>query len=212
MIKSLWAHRMVLGVVAVVTATAFALSMYLSPVIAGSFDNMYPTMNAIWTCDDEGSQTPPHAGARFCQTDNSGVTYYYYSSISTLGQSRIANSLSNDFAGTDLSVSYDSTPSFSGGSETDIIYDQRDDVPDEKEGLAWCDDATECDQHYVAFESDTPSSALVCHESGHTVGLTHGSGAYPAQDNDDSDLGCLVTPVSYTLLGSHNEGQINATY
>lgn len=215
MVRKLRVRRLVLGIASLAFVSAVAFGVYLLPAVAGSFDNMYQTLNATWDCDDEGSSTPPDAGARFCQTDNSTLTFYSYSSISVTGRARISNSLNNDFDSTDLSVSYDSTPSFSGGSETDIIYDQRDDVPDDKDGLAWCDDSVsflKCDQHYVAFLSDTPSTALICHESGHAVGLTHGSDAYPARSDTSSTLGCLRNPVSPTTLGSHNEGEINATY
>ena len=57
-------------------------------------------------------------------------------------------------------------------------------------------------------------AASVCHESGHAVGLTHGSDAYPEQPDFNVYLGCMRSPVptAATTLGSVNVKEINATY
>lgn len=78
-----------------------------------------------------------------------------------------------------------------------------------------------CDQHYVRFDNSTPAQKVVCHESGHAVGLTHGSdadsGYYPDGSVDDADdsLACLQTPVSVfqtAKIGPHNTSEVNGTY
>ncbi len=80
---------------------------------------------------------------------------------------------------TDLTAIQESTPSYTGGSETDVIF-QYGYLPPEAAGMAWCDDAISSsvrDQHYAKFNTSSPSYALACHETGHTVGLTHGADA-----------------------------------
>ena len=116
----------------------------------------------------------------------------------------------------DLSVIRHKSPVYSGGSETDIIFEYRTDMPDPYLGFAWCDDAvnsTKCDQHYVAFDAATPPSSTACHEAGHAIGLTHGSEASPSQNLTSSSLGCMKTPTDGTAtLPSSVTDQINSTY
>jgi hypothetical protein len=171
-------------------------------------DNMFKTANYNPDCRD-GSLGDP-----FCQTDNATLTVFRQSSLSSTGRSNIAAALNNEYAPTDLSVSFPSTPSYSGSAETDIIY-QQGTVSGTADGIAWCNDAvssTKCDQHYNRFDSTSPSRALACHETGHAVGLTHGQQASPQLSNGDNSLGCMTTPVETSDLGSHNTNMINATY
>lgn len=171
-------------------------------------DNMVPTRNYIGSC---GTGSP---SSGFCQTDNATLTVYRESSLSSTGRTNIAAALNDEYAPTDLSVSFVSTPSYSGSAETDIIY-QQGTVSGTADGIAWCNDAvssTKCDQHYNRFDSASPSKALACHETGHAVGLTHGADAYPALSQGDNSLGCMTTPVETSDLGTHNTSMINATY
>lgn len=189
------------GIAGIVVGTAIAVA----------YDGIYPTAIANWTCQDNGNSSP---SGGFCLTDNSTLTVYVESSISWSGESTISGVLSSDFAPTDFSVTEESSGTYSGGSETDIIYQYRTDLPVGVAGVAWCDDAVssiECDQHYVAFDNSSPQAPLVCHETGHAVGLTHGDQAYPTQPVTNTDLGCMGQSV-VTTLGSYNQGQINATY
>ena len=81
-------------------------------------------------------------------------------------------------------------------------------------GWTWCDavaGSLQCDQHYAKFEYN-PGRALACHETGHAVGLTHGSDADPHVSDEQSDFACMRTPVVDELLGAHNASQINSTY
>ena len=108
------------------------------------------------------------------------------------------------------------TASYSGSSETDIIFLYRDDLPQGTAGRAWCDDALsdlKCDQHYAAFANVTPPTSTICHEAGHSIGLTHGQQASPVQDQDSDSFGCMKTPsAGNTTLPSHITDQINSTY
>lgn len=76
-----------------------------------------------------------------------------------------------------------------------------------------------CDQHYVLFDSDdygnNPDAPVICHEVGHTVGLTHGPDASsPALSYGDPLIGCMRTAplTTDTSIGVHNTGEINRIY
>jgi hypothetical protein len=171
-------------------------------------DNMMPTPNYLVVCGN-GS-----LGGPFCQTDNASLNVFREASITATGKANIAAALNEEYAPTDLGITFASTPSYSGSAETDIIY-QQGDVSGTAVGIAWCNDAVsalKCDQHYNRFDSSTPSKALACHETGHAVGLTHGQNASPALAQGDDSLGCMTTPVETSDLGTHNTWMINATY
>lgn len=130
------------------------------------------------------------------------------------GQPSIATTLNFQYTPTDLTVSYVASPSYSGSSETDIIY-QQGTIPGDFVGIAWCDDSIGgdlCDQHYVRFADPNPTVALSCHETGHAVGLTHPDNADPDQPSDDTLFGCLVSPATSSYLRIHNPTLINNTY
>jgi hypothetical protein len=120
---------------------------------------------------------------------------------------------------TDLSVSYPSSPSYSGSAETDIVYQvSTSGFSGTFIGWTWCDDAVDalrCDQHYARFRGTLQfDTELTCHESGHAVGLTHGADAYPRESDTASELGCMETPDYGNRPGlrSHNQSEINSTY
>lgn len=131
--------------------------------------------------------------------------------------------MSGSYNGTDLNTHYDSTPAFSGSSETDIIY--RSNVGDFGStnfiGYSWCDNYTastgniyDCDQQYVNLKYTSSTRSLACHETGHGVGLLHGTGAYPNKDDLDAVLGCMRSP-NYTAnqyLGRNQVDNINPLY
>ncbi|MFF7329070.1 hypothetical protein ACIQU5_03500 [Streptomyces sp. NPDC090306] len=119
---------------------------------------------------------------------------------------------------TDIAVSYPSSASYSGSSETDIVYQQSgSSMSGTTIGITWCDDAvssTKCDQQYVRFRYDSVDSELACHETGHALGLTHGAQASPKVGQTNSSLGCMETPDSThrTTYGSWQTEELNATY
>ncbi|WP_253916918.1 hypothetical protein [Streptomyces sp. MNP-20] len=189
-----------LAVSAVATA-AFAASQAYT-------DNMYPTDNADWTCRDSDY------GYEFCKTDNANLTVYRQGSLSASGKAKIKEMLGEQYSPTQLKVYIRNSGVYTGGSETDVIY-QNERIPGGWRGGTWCDDAIgnyKCDQQYVRFRYATPSYADTCHETGHAVGLTHGQDAAPKKDNKDRRLGCLVSPGTIKSLGSHNKEMINSTY
>lgn len=180
--------------------------------MAAPFDNMYPTLNAEWPCLDYS------AHGHFCQTDNKDLSVWMQGSLTSAAKSTIKSRLSNQYAPTDLVVSYPSSASYTGSSETDIVYQQSTSgMSGTTIGFTWCDDAvspSSCDQQYVRFRYDSIDAELACHETGHAVGLTHGRQASPAVSQTNSALGCMETPDygNRTGLGSNNIAEINATY
>ncbi|BBC34139.1 hypothetical protein SGFS_054330 [Streptomyces graminofaciens] len=205
------------------TVAAMVGSLFTGTVFtaqAASFDNMFKTENADWDCSDGD------AWDEYCRTDNGYLTFAIEPGMTDTGDADVRASLREEYGPTDLEV-HEHTGNeieYDGSSETDIIFDYNDpSLPAGILGIAWCNDATsdyECDQHYVSFDNSNsdPWKAVVCHETGHAVGLTHGHEAYPRQSQKDSDLGCMRTEgdeydtPSWTDLGSHNVGEINDIY
>lgn len=201
-------NKVVIRATAAAVVGVFYVSLAVDPVGADHGpDSMYPT-------SETGSCVDGTIGDPFCRTDNSFLTVFREASLGSGGQSSIATTLNFQYSPTDLTVSYVASPSYSGSSETDIIY-QQGEMPPDFIGMAWCDDAIGgdlCDQHYVRFLDANPTVALSCHETGHAVGLTHPDNADPDQPMDDPLFGCLVTPVNSAFLRIHNHQQINAAY
>lgn len=58
------------------------------------------------------------------------------------------------------------------------------------------------------------AKALICHESGHSIGLVHGQDADPGVSSTATSLECMKTPLDpgSRILGEHNVDQINANY
>lgn len=154
-----------------------------------------------------------------CQTDNAYLGYYMDSAdphkLESADRQAVTNVLTGMYASTVFTVVYDSSPTFSGSAETDIVY-QEGTVPGSDNGYTWCDDpstAYGCDQQYVWIESGYWTQGIVCHETGHAVGLTHGSQAYPVTANNSSILHCMRKPTPVDAdLGSNNKDNINSVY
>jgi hypothetical protein len=70
--------------------------------------------------------------------------------------------------------------------------------------------AEDCDQHYTAYDTTSPSYGLVCRETGHAVGLVHGASSDPQLADNNSDLGCMGTASAST--SSHDRTVIDNTY
>jgi hypothetical protein len=78
----------------------------------------------------------------FCKTDNASLTVYREGRLSGAGQSQVSSVLAAEYGNpTILSVTVETTPSYSGSSETDIIYQYYSVFPPGSSGIAWCDDA-----------------------------------------------------------------------
>lgn len=166
-------------------------------------------------------------GSVDCLTDNADVYFYMDSSgefeLEARDKNIVNSALRSEYGPTDLAITYDYSPVFSGSAETDIIYQEGSkNIDSDAIGVSWCNDSSggdgtysvwECDQQYVRIRgNDTIDLAVACHESGHAVGLTHGSDADPKVSNSNSVLGCMTTPSNYTTLGSSNASNINFVY
>ncbi|MFB7419401.1 hypothetical protein ACFC1L_32890 [Streptomyces sp. NPDC056210] len=206
------------------TTLAMAGALFASFTLsaqAADFDNMFKTDRTDWSCADD---------SYFCRTDNGYLTFAIEPGMTDAGDSDVREVLRDEYGPTDLER-HEQTGSeveYNGSTETDIIYDWEDpNLPAGVTGSTWCNDAAsayECDQHYISFDnmgggSANPWKAVVCHETGHAVGLTHGYESSPFHFQDDPALGCMRThamttdeQLSWTNLGSHNVGQINGTY
>jgi len=201
-----------LGATLLLTAVVTVM-LGTSTAIAAAFDNIYPTIRSSWVCDDDVILED------FCLTDGSTVTVYFESTLDSTETSRISTTLALEYAPTDLSFSVVSSPDYSGSDSTNTIYQQVNSGFGSSTyiGYAWCDEAknaSRCYQHYVRFRYSSFTQAVACHETGHSVGLTHGQGASPQQSNTASALGCMRTPIlsSYTDLKTDSTQNINAVY
>jgi hypothetical protein len=117
----------------------------------------------------------------------------------------------------------------------DVWYYVNDNLPDGVVGANRCNVAASdstCNHSHAAYHGDYleelgwngPGTLnadrrrkLACHETGHTVGLTHGINAYPnaISNSNVSTLQCMVQgtydnpPIG---MGSHNVAHVNSWY
>ena len=89
-----------------------AAVMLVTPAAAHTFDSMFKTDNTTWNCTDLGSNTPPVG--RYCQTDNSSLSYHTDSSLTYTGAARVVSRMNNVYAPTHLSVTRHTTAIYSG--------------------------------------------------------------------------------------------------
>jgi hypothetical protein len=205
----------------VITLSAFAfttVAVTAGVAWAAFTDNMYPTIYTIEQCGDESGPD----GYISCQTDNAALTYYMDSSgtneLEGVDRTAVINVMNNIYAPTDFTVTLDTSPTFAGSAETDIVYEESGiGVPDTASGATFCNDAADarrCDQQYIRILGGGHyAQGLVCHETGHAVGLLHGDWSSPMVSNSDERLGCMETPVSIGEgLQDNNIDNINDTY
>ncbi|MHC5260812.1 hypothetical protein ACYSUO_23260 [Streptomyces sp. UC4497] len=195
-------------------------------VAAPVTDNIVPTGSV--GPGTPGCTTDPDGGdgSLDCLTDNATVYYYMDSGgeyeLESEDRHYVQETFRTEFSPTDLEIHYDSNPTFSGSGETDIIYQEGStNLDSDSDGVTWCNDGGdpdlarfECDQQYIRIRGNgTYSYDMACHETGHAVGLTHGSDAYPAISDHNNALACMTTsPVETWSLGSSNTQNINAVY
>jgi hypothetical protein len=209
---------------ATLAITAILLGAGAGAAWAYGFDNMIPNQTDNAYCHQG---TGPNTGT-VCQTDNGAVSVWFQSTISQYSGdvAAVKTSLNDSYDPTAaLSVSYPSSPVYSGSGETDIIY-QEGSMPSGSNivGSTWCDDPVDgqlysCDQQYVRFLSTyNVHRSLACHETGHAVGLLHGPDAYPMVSDSDDELGCMQRPDAAVdsgvnaYLGSTNVHWIDTVY
>lgn len=186
-------------------------SIMMASAFAAVTDNMYPTLYYSIQCSDNSLDSRD-----FCQTDNASLSVWFQASIGTSTETITRNSLNGSFNPTSLNVSYPSSPNYSGSSETDIIYQQSSDgFSGTSGGFTWCNDAVnaeQCDQHYVRYHYTSIDRQLACHETGHAVGLVHGTYSNPIVGRDDPILGCMTYLPNEDFLKDNNIDNINDTY
>jgi len=212
------AKRLSVRAICLAAVTFTTIAVTAGVAWAAYTDNMYPTQYLTVACFSESGPN----GAGFCQTDNSALNYYSDSAGSNALEANdkavVTHVLANVYGPTDLTVTYDSTPVFSGSAETDIVFEESAaGMSASADGTTFCNNAAttlRCDQQYIRIRpSGYFSNGLVCHETGHAVGLTHGNVAAPKKSNTDEALGCMETPVSDgEVLQANNVENINATY
>jgi len=128
-------------------------------------------------------------------------------------------------------VSYLDHETTSGPGETDVIYRQSS-LPSGTIGIYQCDDnsigSNRCDSSYITFDKSEWNTyrnygnradiwqMIACHESGHSVGLTHGNYANPPVVDSKSELMCMRTPIDFSTpsksVGPWETWLINHTY
>lgn len=96
-----------------------SLGVLTGAAAASASDNMVPVYLYGGCIDDT-----PGANGPVCQTDNATLTVYYQSSVASGDKSNVAYALTHEYQPTDLSVTTAGSPSYSGGAETDIIYQE----------------------------------------------------------------------------------------
>ena len=192
----------------VVAAAVVALTSCLP------FDNLVPNARTNAGCSSATHTSPGSP----CLTDNAHVSYHFQSSMTQAAQWSTLEAIFGSFDTTALNFSYHQSPPYSASPRTDIIY-QMASTPLSLRGQTWCKHAAggwKCDQQYVRYyyERGQVNRQLACHETGHAVGLLHGSMADPQVSDMHSELKCMRTGISHNMeyLGEVNATQINAQY
>jgi hypothetical protein len=203
--------------------------VFVRDVTRPGYDGMFTTSHTPGECVDLDSELPKF----YCRTDDTTLTWWSDrepehpdTAFTEDQEQRIRDTVLQQYNNlTVLDTIGEVPPVFEGDTETDVIYVGTV-FPGEDEnnlGLTYCDDAVggtdKCDQEYVWINTDNPGldavfEGVICHETGHAVGLTHGDDADPSQDPASTFLnGCMATPtLDNTLLGGQNVDQIDGAY
>jgi hypothetical protein len=172
------------------------------------------------TADPWGTNTS-NTGAH---PDGGSHTWCWGSGFDTALRDNVNSSMNNALGGpTDANVAFQSSCNLSGTSETDVVWFDGN-LPAGIRGQTFCEDfdGGNCDQNYITLdpaeinigsndEADTTKTA--CHELGHSVGLTHGSGGGDGTAND-----CMYSGerpnlnLQYERYSAHHRGHINAWF
>lgn len=191
----------------------------VSPATAApDIDSMLPTATFGSQCIAAADPDSGDIYTGACRTDNASVTYYMDSSgtyeLESPDRSIVQQVMANQVAPTDLSVSYDSSPTFSGSGETDVIYQEGSTgMPAGVLGMAWCNDPENgttslCDQFYIRIRGNGVIDLITAgHETGHAIGLGHPQWAYPAKLACDGAF--AVMRAAYSCITGGSFGSLN---
>lgn len=193
----------------VVAAAVVALTSCLP------FDNLVPNARTNAGCSSATHTSPGSP----CLTDNAHVSYHFQSSMTQAAQWSTLEAIVGSFDTTALNFSYHQYPTYSASPRTDIIYQMGSATRPEVIAQTWCRAAAggyKCDQQGVRYFYGVGAvdRKVACHETGHAVGLMHGSMADPKVADMHSELKCMRTGISHNMeyLGEVNATQINAQY
>lgn len=187
----------VLGVLPAAQATVpAAATAPLAAAAAPAVDAIIPTANHDNQCL-AGTSSNPAPGAAACRTDNATVYWYMAKAgdsyelagdyaLEEVDREPIRWIMENIYEPTNLTITYDSTPVFSGAGETDVaIYEGSTGFAESTVGRTWCNDpqngtAHLCDQEMIMIRGGGRITRITSsHEMGHAVGLVHPVNASP---------------------------------
>jgi len=124
---------------------------------------------------------------------------------------------------TDATAEFKSKCKYSGSGETDVVWMDAD-LPGLVRGQVFCEDYDHghCDQFYVTIDptainvgpnDDADTDKTICHELGHTVGLSHGPGGGDGGADDCMISGERPSLYSrYERYSGHHKGHIDAWF
>lgn len=211
--KPLLLAWVVAGLVASATAAAYAA--------APATDAMMPTSTyrnlvlGAGFSSDKCRAAPDPDGGNFlsfaCRTDNAGMTYYMDSNgkyeLESPDRTVVRNFMNYVENVSDMNVTYDSSPTFSGAGETDVIFQEGSDgMASNVIGVTWCNDPEngtdhKCDQFYIRIRGNGQIDPVTAgHEIGHAIGLTHPTWANPPSGSCATNF--QIMRESYDCIGS----------
>jgi hypothetical protein len=203
------ALAIIVGMLRLATGLVIAASLMLVPAApAHHTDNMFQTANFPFDCSPE----------TYCRSDNSTLSFFREASLTQEAKNLIWDTLYDKYGyPTVLTLKHENPPVYAGGAETDLVYRINPGIyPSPAQAV--CNDPLDyirCDQFYVYFGNDNWSHIprVVCHETGHGLGFTHGQYASPSKANNDNTLECMSNASNAPyVVGSHMLPQINSTY
>lgn len=156
-----------------------------------------------------------------CRADNATHTWFLSNGYSSSFLNAAVSSM-NDWGTTDLNTARDTSLSY---LETDVHF-WPDNTLTDTNTLANTDCLTavnwlRCGAYQVRVRPDVYqggynlAKAVVCHETGHTIGLLHGNQSNPQVANQNLDLGCMRTqPLDGQMrfIGEHNLWEADRMY
>lgn len=167
-----------------------------------------PAVSDPWgtnTVDTGAHPDPDPHGYCFSYTMNDWLIHY----VTEIEENALANP-------TEAQAPRDTPCTGSGSAETDVMW-WVEDLPPRVTGSSHCDDLNSgiCDQAYASIdvqeiyiggEDEIDFKQTICHELGHTAGLTHGGNSNDCMINSGDTP---PTELRYRRYGDHHTTHIN---